>query len=412
MARGIVKDLLFLPLKLATRIWALVGKEWLQIIRRPGALVTLVFAPFAVMALFGVGYTGERRPLNTAVIVSAGSGVPTDIETYREVGGPAVNVVSVGPDLDGARASLRSGQLDLIVIVPSDAQERFLRGEQAVIRVEQDRVDPLREAYARIIADRQVQEVNRQIIERTATAGQQFLIQHGASGTVTSISPQVIAAPARAEVANWAPITPTVIGYFTPAVLALVLQHMAVTLTALSLVRERLSGVMEIYRVAPVSTVEVLLGTYVAYGIVSAVIAALVIALTVFGLGVPLLSGPVQLAGVVGLLVFASLGLGMLISSVSDSERQAVQLSMLVLLASVFFSGFVLPLDEFSAPVQKLAYLLPVTHGIQLFQDFMLRGSTYAEWQVAALGVIGAVLFLVTAIALTRAMSREGSGSR
>jgi ABC-2 type transport system permease protein len=158
--------------------------------------------------------------------------------------------------------------------------------------------------------------------------------------------------------------------------------------------------------------VEVLIGTYVAYGIVSAVIAAAVIALTVFGLGVPLLGSPFELAGVVGLLIFASLGLGMLISSVSDSERQAVQLSMLVLLASVFFSGFVLPLDEFSAPVQWLAYLLPVTHGIQLFQDFMLRGSTYADWQIGALGVIGAILFLATAISLQVAMSRETNGSR
>jgi ABC-2 type transport system permease protein len=97
---------------------------------------------------------------------------------------------------------------------------------------------------------------------------------------------------------------------------------------------------------------------------------------------------------------------------VSDSERQAVQLSMLVLLASVFFSGFVLPLDEFAAPVAYLAYLLPVTHGIRLFQDFMLRGSTNAEWEIWALGVIGMVLFVLTAIALQRAMSRQASGNQ
>ncbi|HEX3247158.1 MAG TPA: ABC transporter permease [Chloroflexota bacterium] len=407
-----MRDILFVPLKLATRIWALVGKEWLQVIRRPGAVITLVFAPFAIMALFGVGYTGERRPLNTAVIVGEGSNVPTDIDTYRELGGAAVNVVSVSSDLEAARADLRGGRLDLIVVVPSDAQERFQEGQQAVIDVEQDRVDPLRDAYTRLIADRQVQELNREIIKRTAAAGQQYLIQNGVAGSLTSISPDVIASPARAEVTNWAPLTPTVIGFFAPAVLALVLQHMAVTLTALSLVRERLSGVMDLYRVAPVSTVEVLLGTYGAYGIVSAVIAAAVIALTVLGLGVPMLSGPAQLAAAVALLVFASLGLGMLISSVSDSERQAVQLSMLVLLASVFFSGFVLPLDEFAAPVAYLAYLLPVTHGIRLFQDFMLRGSTNAEWEIWALGVIGMVLFVLTAIALQRAMSRQASGNQ
>src|SRR5215217_2113857 len=128
-----MRDLLFLPLKLATRIWALVGKEWLQVIRRPGALVTLVFAPFAIMALFGVGYTGERRPLNTAVVVGQGAGIPTDIDTYRELGGSAVNVVSVSSDLEEARAELRGGRIDLIVVVPSDAQARFSQGQQAVI---------------------------------------------------------------------------------------------------------------------------------------------------------------------------------------------------------------------------------------------------------------------------------------
>ena len=50
---------------------------------------------------------------------------------------------------------------------------------------------------------------------------------------------------------------------------------------------------------------------------------------------------------------------------------------MLILLASVFFSGFVLPLEEFNAPVQALAFLLPVTHAIRLMQDVMLRGSTF-----------------------------------
>jgi len=407
-----MRDLLFLPLKLATRIWALVGKEWLQVIRRPGALVTLVFAPFAIMALFGVGYTGERRPLNTAIVVPEGSGVPTDPTAYQEIGGPAVNIVSVGSDLETARAALLDETIDLIVVVPADAQQKFLQGEQSVIGVEQNRVDPLREAYTRIIADRQVQEVNQQVIQRVAAAGQQYLIQNGVSGAFTSIPPEVLAAPAKAEVTNWAPVTPTVIGFFTPAVLALVLQHMAVTLTALSLVRERLSGVIEIYRVAPVTSVEVLLGTYVAYGIVSGLIAAAVVALAVFGLGVPMLGSVIELAGVIGLLIFASLGLGMLISSVSDSERQAVQLAMLVLLASVFFSGFVLPLDEFSAPVQKIAYMLPVTHGIRLIQDFMLRGSTSAEWQIWALGIIGAVLFLATALSLQRAVSRDSGGNR
>ena len=105
---------------------------------------------------------------------------------------------------------------------------------------------------------------------------------------------------------------------------------------------------------------------------------------------------------VVALLSFASLGLGLLISTIVDSERQAVQLSMLVLLASVFFSGFVLPLDQFVAPLRIAAYSLPVTHGIQLLQDFMLRGRTNQAWELLALAGIGVALFLLTSFTVRR----------
>ena len=90
----------------------------------------------------------------------------------------------------------------------------------------------------------------------------------------------------------------------------------------------------------------------------------------------------------------------------SDSERQAVQLSLLLLLASVFFSGFVLSIDEFTPAVRAFANLLPVTHGIQLIQDLMLRGSTNEPWRFAALGAIAAVTLFGSWLLLRRAMSR------
>jgi ABC-2 type transport system permease protein len=107
---------------------------------------------------------------------------------------------------------------------------------------------------------------------------------------------------------------------------------------------------------------------------------------------------------VIALLTVASLGVGLLISVIADSERQAVQLSLLVLLASVFFSGFVLPVGEFRTQVQWAAYALPVTHGIQLLQDVMLRGSTEAWWQLGLLAAIALAMFVLTAVLLRRVM--------
>ena len=126
-----------------------------------------------------------------------------------------------------------------------------------MIAIEFNELDPVRDNYARFIAFRQVQELNRAIIETAVGQGQQYLIQAPVHSRPSQIPPQVVAAPTRAEPRNLAPVQPTVVAFFAPAVLALVLQHMAVTLTALSLVRERLSGAMDIFRVAPVRSARV-----------------------------------------------------------------------------------------------------------------------------------------------------------
>ena len=190
--------------------------------------------------------------------------------------------------------------------------------------------------------------------------------------------------------------------FFGPAVFALVIQHLAITLTALSLVRERLSGRMDRYRVAPVSSMELLVGKYVAYGMLSLATAAIVGALLVGVLGVPLLGGWAMFVAIVLLLAFASLGIGLLISLVADSERQAVQLAMLVLLASVFFSGFVLPVTDFARWTQAISYALPVTHGISLLQEHMLRGDVRDTWMLGALAGIGLVLYIGSLLRLRR----------
>src|SRR5919198_4712285 len=135
-------------------------------------------------------------------------------------------------------------------------------------------------------------------------------------------------------------------------------------------------------------------------------IGAVTLVLLVVGLGVPLVGSTLQIAGVLAILLLASLALGLVVGLVSDSERQSVQLSLLLLLASVFFSGFVLPLRDFSEPVRNIAYLLPVTHGIDLVHDVMLQGWIAQPWQVAALGILSAAFLLIAWVGTRRGMVR------
>jgi ABC-2 type transport system permease protein len=387
------------------RLMAFVGKEIIETLRRPGAILSLVLGPFLIMAVFGLGYSGVKRPLETVIVAPATSGLPADIETYQELAGGGLHISEVTQDRASAEARLQGGSVEVIIIAPEDPEARFAAGEQSVIEVVVDAVDPVAENYASFLASGLASAVNREIIERAAAEGQGYAIAAG-EPAAAAIPPDVIAAPTRAEIRNIAPSTPNVMSYFAPAVLALILQHLAVTLVAMSLVRERTSGLMEIFRIAPVSTAEILGGKLLAFGLIGGVIAASTVGLLVLGLGVPMigLAGIVALA--IGLLLLASIGLGLLIAVISDSERQAVQLSLLVLLASVFFSGFVLPISEFSEPVRAIAYTLPVTHGIRLLQDLMLRGTTNHAWEFLALAVIASVTLVLAWVLLRRGMTR------
>jgi ABC-2 type transport system permease protein len=394
------------PFKSLTRISSFLRKELVEVYRRPGAFFSLVLGPFLIMAIFGAGYTGVRRPLDTVLVIPAETGISRNAEEYQQLAGPAFRIVQIATDPADARGRLRRQQIDLLVVAPADLQGTLASGKQAVITVEYNEVDPILANYAGFLAERLSHQVNQAILTRAVGRGQEFLVRRTGRSELTRVPAEVIAAPTRVDAENMSQTTPGVVPFFAPAVLALILQHMAVTLTSLSLVRDRLSGAMELFRVSPASPIEIVIGKYLGFGLLTALMGAIVAGLVVGLLHVPLKSDPLFFATVVGLLILASLGLGMLISVLADSERQAVQLSLLVLLASVFFSGLVLPVAEFHQAVQAAAHLLPVTAGIRLLQDSMLRGGTYAGYLLGVLLTIAVAFFAATTVLLRRSMNR------
>jgi len=296
-------------------------------------------------------------------------------------------------------------EVDVVLVAPPDIQQRFRAGERTPIDVRVNAIDPVQQSYAIFLARGLEAAINRAIVTQAVQQGESYAISKGASD-IAKIPPDVVAAPAEATVDNIAQSTPTVVQFFGPAVLALILQHMSVTLIALSLVRERRSGVFELFRISPITTAELVTGKLIAFGLFSGAIALLTVALLVIGFGVPMLGDPGWVALVVLLLIMASLGLGLLIAAVSDSEPQAVQLSLLLLLASVFFSGFVLAINEFSEPVRSLIYALPVSNGIRLIDDFLFRGGTVVVWQIWLLAGLAVAYVAGAWVLLRRVMSR------
>lgn len=382
------------------RMGSFTGKELREVIRRPGVLLSLIVGPFLIMFIFGLGYSGFREPFATEIVIPEASELPRDPGYYADLAPGRLDVRDIGTDREAAEQRLRGGQIDLLIVVPENASIELRGGRQSTIRVAWNEVDPVYDQLAGLATNILVSSLNAEIVESAAAEGISFA--EGELGPVTDVPPEVIARPTAAETQNVAPTEPNVLSFFGPAVFALVLQHLAITLTALSMVRERLSGQMDRFRVAPVSSMELLVGKYVAYAVLSLAVAAIVGVLLVGVLGVPLLGGWPTFIGITLLLTFAALGVGLLISLVADSERQAVQLSMLLLLASVFFSGFVLPVSDFAEWTQYLAYALPVTHGIALFQQHMLRGGIVDTWMIGVLAAIGLVLYVGSLMRLRR----------
>lgn len=215
------------------------------------------------------------------------------------------------------------------------------------------------------------------------------------------LRPGVLAQPFLADNRTTLAEPVRIIDYYASAAIALLLQHLGMTLGSLSFVRDRALGLFELYRSGPTTAGRAVAGKYVAYLIAAGVSGAALIAGVVLGLDVPLLGSVGHVALIAALVASSSIGLGLVVSLVARSDSQAVQISMIVLLASLFFSGFFLPVERLDYPIRALSWLLPVTYGIRSLLDVMLQARGISPLDVA--GLVALTVFgLAAAIVLFR----------
>ncbi|MCB0029785.1 MAG: ABC transporter permease, partial [Anaerolineales bacterium] len=222
-----------------------------------------------------------------------------------------------------------------------------------------------------------------------------------------AIDSTVLISPFKSNVLQLSEVPISDIDFFVPAALALLIQHIAVSFAALSIIRERRLGTLDLLRIAPSSALELLLGKTIGYLVVIIFIAAILTALITLLMGVPMAGSWLIYAGILLAVTFLSLGMGFVISTISQTETQAVQLAMLLLLASVFFSGLFLAIERIWLPVRTVSWLLPATYGTALLQDVMLRGQEPNALVFGGLLGLGVLFFLLSWRALSRYLRRE-----
>jgi len=142
----------------------------------------------------------------------------------------------------------------------------------------------------------------------------------------------------------------------------------------------------------------------IGYMVLTVILAIILTALIVLGLQTPMLDSWAAYTVVILALLFTSLSLGFAISVISETDTQAVQYSMIVLLASIFFSGFFIALHQLADSVHIVSWLLPATYGTLLLQDLVLRGLAVPVPVLVGLIVYRLILFVFAWSRLGRKM--------
>jgi len=311
---------------------------------------------------------------------------------------------------DEAAAGIAAGDLDSqlgLLAVAAGSGLALLGGVENTLGAEtlQAQLLAIQAASAALSAD-----TTTPVAERAASAAAieaDLAEVDGVLSRYQGIDSQVLVSPFRSETLSITDVSLGPTDFFVPAVIALLLQHIAVTLAGLSIVRERQDGPLELFRASPVSAFQTLIGKFIGYLILTAVIGAVLTALVVFGLGVPMLGNWGYYALVVLALLCASLSLGFFLSLLAHTDSQAIQYAMLLLLASIFFSGFFLALYRLWEPVRAVSWALPVTYGINLLQSVMLRGQMPGMIMLGALFLFALVFFVLDWWRLSRLMARQ-----
>ncbi|HET7900464.1 MAG TPA: ABC transporter permease [Candidatus Nanopelagicales bacterium] len=164
-----------------------------------------------------------------------------------------------------------------------------------------------------------------------------------------------------------------------PAIIGLILTFIGTIITSIGLVKERETGTLEQLAVMPIRPSTVIVGKIAPYFLLASLDMVIITVLGIVLFDVPFNGNPFAFALGAGLFLLVVLGLGVFISTISQTTGQAIQTAFFFLLPQILLSGMIFPLDAMAAGVRWIGYLLPLTYFTMISQGIMLRGATVAE---------------------------------
>ncbi|HNT55906.1 MAG TPA: ABC transporter permease [Anaerolineaceae bacterium] len=342
------------------RLWTIMRKELYHIWRDPRTLAMILALPALLLVLLGYGISGESRDTTLAVVDYSKSDASRDyinrftasddFEVVYDVLSEAALINLIDRDL-----------IDVGILIPEDFARQLMSGQQATAQIYIDgSMNPTDSLTVQLklnaISSMAAQDI---LVERVERAG----LASGLTLPITGILKTLYNPNGNNKL------------YMIPGLIPILLQVQTLLLSALAIVREREQGTMEQLIVTPIRSWELMLGKTIPYLIVSAFNLFALLWLSKLLFGVTVAGSFWVLFGLSLVFVIGSLGMGVLISTISQSQMQAVYISVfIVLIPAIILSGLMFSRENMPAFTYWYSELLPVTQYLEITRGIIVRG--------------------------------------
>jgi ABC-2 type transport system permease protein len=370
------------PRAVLQRLYAVVVKEFLQLMRDRPTLGMIVGIPLIQLTLFGFAINTDPKHLPTALIVQDdGPLARSVVSALRATDYFAIK--HAARDAAEADRMIRANEAQFIIEIPPDFDRRLVHGERPAVLLIADATDPTGTVGAVAGANGAMTRALR----RELTGPLAFLAQGPAPFELRIQERYNPAGEARRNI--------------VPGLIGTILTMTMLIYTSISVTKEIERGTMEALLSMPVRPVEIMLGKILPYVAVGAVQMAIVLVVATAFFRVPIVGSLATLVPLTLLFIVANLSMGYTFSTIAANQMQAFQMSFMFFLPSMLLSGFLFPFRGMPDWAQDLGSLLPLTHYLRIVRSVMLKGSNFSELS----GDAGA-LALFTLAAMTLAIMR------
>jgi ABC-type multidrug transport system permease subunit len=364
---------------------AILFKEFITVLRDPMTLFFMLFPPLIQMVAFGYAIDTDVKHM-PMVILNEDRTVESRRFLDRFVNTETFWIIGEVPNVEEMASEIRKGRAKVGLQIPPHFTRDLRGGHPAQVQL---LIDSSNSTTALQALNTALGVAMTQSIER--------LMQESGHRTVpVEIRPQMLYNPTMRSP-----------NFYVPGVIGVVLQIGTTFATAMAMVRERERGTLEQLLVSPLSRWGLMLGKLIPYLCVGMLIAMMLFAIMRFIFFVPIAGSVIALILATFVYIFALLSIGLFVGTKAENQMQALQMSMIFVLPSVFFSGFIFPRETMPWIFYALGAVLPTTYFIDLLRAIILRGATFFEYG-PSLGVMSAMAVFLFCVCTLRFRKKIG----